>query len=341
MTTDELFTSVAEVLNTPTANLIQNSKAASTGIILFNEISVEVEELKGIFRYLDRAAFTLLPFSRQQVLLTHASTLLAYISSIQNIKKDPGQADNQQKGNILRYFKQTANEKEGFSVDRASLWNSILESLVLAQHKALNDGAGYSAKVKGLDDLVADAAGIKDKLDAVLNTAQQDLGKKGVAVHSKSFNDQAEEYLRQADSWKSWSIFLICLNGVLIISVLSLVLWGLQMSTVTDRIEVGIFGAALVSLVSFGVVLCVRNYFAAKHNEIVNRHKANCLGTYNTFIDSADEERKAAVLLQATQTIFSHQRTGYLSKEAEVSSPNPIVEVIRHLPAGRSEAHAS
>lgn len=100
----------------------------------------------------------------------------------------------------------------------------------------------------------------------------------------------------------------------------------------TNKIEAGILTAILISFISYGIVQSVRNFFAEKHNEQINQHKANCLGTYNTFINAADEESKSAILHYATQTIFSHQNTGFLSKEGPTQNPNPIFEVIKNMP---------
>ena len=86
-----------------------------------------------------------------------------------------------------------------------------------------------------------------------------------------------------------------------------------------------------MSLFSYAIVLCVKNYFAEKHNQAVNKHKANCLGTYKTFIDSADDERKQAILLNANQVIFSHQNSGYLAKDTEAQNPSPLIEIVKGI----------
>ena len=70
------------------------------------------------------------------------------------------------------------------------------------------------------------------------------------------------------------------------------------------------------------------------HNNIINLHKANCLSTYFTFIDSADDNTRQAILQYATQTIYSHQPTGYSGRGSDgTSNPNPIVEIVKNVAA--------
>jgi hypothetical protein len=98
----------------------------------------------------------------------------------------------------------------------------------------------------------------------------------------------------------------------------------------TSKIELGILSGLLISLVSYLIVQCVKSYFAEKHNQVVNQHKANCLGSYNTFIDTATEGVKDWVLQYTTQTIFSSFDPGFLSKEL-MQSPSPILEMLKSI----------
>lgn len=338
MTLEELEAQVQQLLVTDTETLITQSRPGGTE--RYDEARSQIEEFKQAMRRFDSSAMRLLPHARLQRVIQVAERILGQINRLREPPSHIGGGQVFRRLDV-KYFTQQHYEANttSYKEDQETLWSFIVESLVLKQADSVSGSSDFEKRVHDLSDLLDTAKGVKEKLDGVLTTAQQDLGKVGVGKHSQSFEGQAKEYERQANFWLGWSIKLIVVNAILIVTVLAIVLLAMKGSSVevADRIEVGIFGAVLVSLVSFAIVLCVRNYFAAKHNEIVNRHKANCLGTYDTFIDSADPDRKAAVLLQATQTIFSHQRSGYLSKEAEVSSPNPIIEVVRHMPAAKGD----
>ena len=75
-----------------------------------------------------------------------------------------------------------------------------------------------------------------------------------------------------------------------------------------------------------------RVYKAHRHNYVINKHRQNALRTFEAFVKAAkDEQTKSAVLLQATQCIFSPQPTGYLTHEAEPSGSPQILEIIRSM----------
>ena len=78
--------------------------------------------------------------------------------------------------------------------------------------------------------------------------------------------------------------------------------------------------AVMALLVSF-TFWAGRMYRASVNNQIVNQHRSNALGTFETFVDGATPEIRAAVLLQTTYCIFASQPTGHISNEAE---PQPM-----------------
>lgn len=329
MNAEELPPAVQTVRDRPLEELI--TRSGLNGTVRFHEIIPMVSELKELLGYYNEKNVNALLPSRKQSLTESLGRTLTQLMAVQSEQNDTRPSQDQ-KRDIVKYFTNThsSQSEPTFNSDRDRFWPLLLESTLLSLLQS--GGQKDEGRRDGeLAELLNAAKGAKENLDQILATAKQDLGAVGVSKHSKLFEEQAIEYERQGNNWLKWSKHLIWLNAGLICLTLIIVLC----AEGVNKIEVGVSGALLVSLVSFGLVLCVRNYFAVKHNEIINRHKANCLGTYDTFVDSADEERKAMVLLQATQTIFSHQRSGYLSKEAEVSSPNPIVEVIRSIPTGK------
>ena len=63
-------------------------------------------------------------------------------------------------------------------------------------------------------------------------------------------------------------------------------------------------------------IFCSRNYRAAAHGKIINERCRNSLDSFRIFADGAhDVDAKKAVLLRATETIFSHQTTGFGQRE--------------------------
>ena len=70
----------------------------------------------------------------------------------------------------------------------------------------------------------------------------------------------------------------------------------------------------LMSLLSFALVWMARNYRASRHNAVVNRHRENDLKTFRAFVEGPqdDPQVRNAILLQASQSIFAPQTSGYI-----------------------------
>ena len=88
----------------------------------------------------------------------------------------------------------------------------------------------------------------------------------------------------------------------------------------------------ILSLLYFGMVWSSKNYLAHRHNVVVNKHRANALKTFQSFVEGAegDSQTKNAVLIQATTAVFSPQKSGFLRKESDTQAPNRIIEILQN-----------
>ena len=74
----------------------------------------------------------------------------------------------------------------------------------------------------------------------------------------------------------------------------------------------------LISFFIYIINFCVRNYNAIMHNYTVNAHKANSLNAALVLLERAKtSEGNDSIMNQAANAIFSHQPTGYNSKDPE------------------------
>ncbi len=328
----ELFLErVNNVLETPVEDLISNSKAnQDRGVLIYNEIRSQIKELKNYLGQLDITKLQALPDFRFELLETKLIPIFSELDRIRHTEKDPNQTDRQQKLNSIQFFTLPESNRGNnyYEKEKETIWKIIVEAITL-DNKRLHTDTDSNRLKDELSQIVLKAKQTENEIENILNSAKTELSKGGVTVHADIFGNQAGTHSELAKKWRVGAIWLLLVNVILVISILMLVTFFLEDQSV--RIEVGIFGAVLVSLVSYGVVLCAKNFFAEKHNQNVNQHRANCLGTYNTFIDSADEERKAAILLHATNTIFSHQRSGYLTRDTDTNNPNPVLEIVRNV----------
>jgi hypothetical protein len=96
------------------------------------------------------------------------------------------------------------------------------------------------------------------------------------------------------------------------------------------------FAMAKVILFTIGLSAAywsARVYRSHRHNSVVNRHRANALTSFETFVGSTtDQEVKNAVLLQTTACIYAPQATGFTSStDADGESPLKVLEIVRNF----------
>jgi hypothetical protein len=86
--------------------------------------------------------------------------------------------------------------------------------------------------------------------------------------------------------------------------------------------------STIIYLISF----LVKNYNAQMHNYVTNAHKANALSSTLDLIGTAkSDDSNDKILVQATQAIFTTQRSGYQGADNEPKSPNLITNVIESM----------
>lgn len=227
----------------------------------------------------------------------------------------------------MNFFRPNGGFKTSF---RDSLWPSIHSGVSLRAFEILNDPA--TNRLAELDDLMGKIRDAKRDIDAVLETARTEVAKAGVSKHQEIFQNQSQVHRKNAENWGKASIALIILDASIIVGMY----FAVKNAVGTNMITLGILSGLLISLVSYTIVISVKSYMAEKHNEIVNKHKANCLGSYNTFAESASDELRDVILQYTTQTIFSPFNPGYLSKDL-MHSPLPVIEMLRTVQTERKQ----
>ena len=89
---------------------------------------------------------------------------------------------------------------------------------------------------------------------------------------------------------------------------------------------------------TYALVSTVRTYRAEAHNHVVNAHRHHALSTFETFTAaSSDDATRNAVLMQATQCIFSHRPSGFGHREDDTAPQSQVLELTRNVLPTRSE----
>ncbi|MEX2300473.1 MAG: hypothetical protein WD733_06030 [Bryobacterales bacterium] len=153
----------------------------------------------------------------------------------------------------------------------------------------------------------------------------------GVSQHAIHFKEEADGQEQSASQWLKATVLLALLT--LIVGVAFLIAYFDRIGALTPSQGLQL---AISKIVVFSVLLSAtfwagRTYRAHCHNAVINRHRQNALATFQTFAKAAgsDDQIRNAVLLQATQCIFSPQQTGYVPGESEGGGIHQVLEIVR------------
>lgn len=172
-------------------------------------------------------------------------------------------------------------------------------------------------------------------INAALDSVRNAAAEAGVSQNSIYFSQEASEHLSAARKW-------LVATVVVAILLVAFGLWGTKLlawagtseplDTAAFIVQLRFFiqkGLVVFGLI-FALILTTRNYSSARHNYVVNKHRNNALSSFQAFASSAsDEQTKNAVLMQATQSIFAPQPSGYIKVDGENTAQSSIIEILR------------
>ena len=191
-------------------------------------------------------------------------------------------------------------------------------------------------KLKHIDDMSAEhtkgMTETRKEANQILEEVRRIAAESGVSQHSIHFKQEADQHDKSANKWL---IATICL-------ALSTVGFGIVASMAyfhliptmnnMQSLQLTISKIVIVFVLLTATFWAGRTYRAHRHNAVVNRHRQNALSTFQAFVKAAAENQtRDAVLLQATQCIFSPQQTGYVTGESEAGSIPQVLEIVRNL----------
>lgn len=298
-----------------------NQLASSFGGLLFCKEAIEgCETLKKHIHLLSKIVdFSEIPSSSIINLNKELHQIIGEIKKFNSHNKNTTQSDEIQIKNFREYFKYERNNS--FKERLPKLVSSI--SGVMLFHET------DEAKTKNkATSLLNQAEVVFDKMKNLYDGIESEASKAGVATHARIFNTQCIINKKRAQSWKYWTIGL----AFSLVGFASVMFCKYKDEA---TIQVGVFSGLIIAILFYATSLCVKSFFGEMHNYVINRHKANCLNTFKTLIETADEDNENVIVKIATETIFSHQTTGFLKRESGSSSPSPILEIIK----GTSQAH--
>jgi hypothetical protein len=181
-------------------------------------------------------------------------------------------------------------------------------------------------------DLEEKGQAIVADTESTLEQVRKAAAEVGVAQHAIHFQNEASSHLKLSKLWLAATLILALLTlgyGAFNVWYYSTHILTLSSS---QAIQLGISKLVIFAVLYFGVVWSGKIYKAQQHNYVVNRHRQNALSTFETFVKAASEDQtKNAVLIQATQSIFSPQISGFTTQESEPATSPRILEIIRSV----------
>lgn len=308
--------------------------------VLGRELSFEsglpvFQRTLGLFRDLSQCNLENVPFEMLQQLTTYAQQALGQFEQIQKFSVEQNPSNPKQVRDTL--ISQQRDQWNGY-------YNAITPHIAYSVRRGTDfdtlerEARGALALVKQIS---TDARTDKDKIIAdmqgALEKVRQAAAEAGVAQHAFHFKQEADSYSKQSFVWLGSTILLGLGTVTYALYSLGYQLHEVALSAPTGRLlAVALSRLIAISILSTGIVFCARNYFAIRHNFVINRHRQNALSTFETFVKAArDDQTKDAVLVQATRSIFAPQTSGYLKGESEPPQPNQIIEIIRGLTSAK------
>ena len=219
----------------------------------------------------------------------------------------------------------------------------MASTLVVLDHLIIRSKNGQSSlsTIIGRAQDVYDEATVKcaeavKQCEGELKKVSDMYQKAGIEARAANFKMEADSHNTAANIWLSFG--LVTALGI----VIYLCIW-FEPALVNDAAqEMRIFIAlslsklVIVSLSTFLLVVCFRNYSANMHNKVVYRSKQVALCTFEQFAKGAsDEATRNAILTHACQAIFNAQTSGYLRNEPEPAHSNQIIEIVRGIAGGK------
>lgn len=161
-----------------------------------------------------------------------------------------------------------------------------------------------------------------------LGAVKEQAAEAGVSSNAHIFLKDSENHKKIA---KNWLISTIVLTSITVLTAIGFVIISFYYTpaSTASAIQYGVSKLILLSTMSFGIYWCAKNYKSTKHNETLNKHRANALMTFRAFVEgSTDIKVREVILLQAAQAAFVNRSTGYENTEKEIPTINPIVEIL-------------
>ncbi len=330
----QLLEACSAITSTDIESLVQTDKYGREGG--FALLRPWIEKAIRLFEILASANFDLASETKLTAIYQTTARMQEQFGQIRGYSQGPNSM--QERSGRIQNFKQVYDP----------VFDEIGKFMALSQPGSLDQDRIEAQRLVGeLTDIRTKA---QNDIERSIKSVNELAEKAGIATYAKIFREEANEHKKMAGWWLGITAALFVTTGVIgvwnyhnVVSVLAILASSAPVAmppAVSPQSTSLIVQLTLAKLIIFSLLLSAilwagRVYRANRHNYVVNKHRQNALSTFQVFVSaaSADDQTKNAVLLQATQCIFSPQNTGFLaSPDKDTEGQSHILEIWRGLP---------
>ena len=169
----------------------------------------------------------------------------------------------------------------------------------------------------------------REDMDVALKAVRKTAEEQGVSQQAIYFKNASDEHQSASFRWLIATGVLTVTLALYAVATLFLHKWSfLAPTNVYETAQLAVSKVLVFVTLSFVLLLSAKNYFANRHNSVVNRHRQNALVTYRALVESADEKtNRDVVLTKAAECIFSAQPTAFSKFEGTEGGSVSLINV--------------
>lgn len=292
--------------------------------INFSEAVPYFEEMLDIVKQLNQRSIERLAFN-------HINQIIAGCTSLRNLinKVDGFDINQNTPADVCKAIIQEVKNGYDTIMEPLTIPLSFTATQATDYAKIEREAKGYHSTMREEADAFKKMLkAYKTDAENALQAVKDQAAEAGVATNAQIFLSDSEAHGEIAKKWLNATIWA---SGItLAVAILFVFIsFNYQPDSTAAAIQYVVSKLILLSTLSFGIYWCARNYKSSKHNETLNKHRANALMTFRAFVEgSGDQQIKEAILLQAAQAAFINRPTGYEGQEKESQTINPVVEIL-------------
>lgn len=299
--------------------------------LTFHAFKSDFERLFGLAKIFQDLPFELLPDANLTQITQAVTKASNHLQSIDDF--DVSTAANNPQQMVQSLGGQVQTHADAVTVQMAQWISYLAYQKGDVSQNISNLEAAIGRGEKLIDDAKGRVEKDEDEIKRIVQQAQDFAGDKGVTVFTEQFNTEASDNATEAEKWLRFAV------GLFTATVVAVSIFMYQLVDVTNPYE-WVSRATLIGLLISGGIWCGKNYRIIRHQQSVNRHKANGLKSFLLFREAADndEATRNTVLLETTKAIFSTPDSGFISSN---SNSNQSGSEIRIIDSTRAAAAAS